>query len=557
MFQSNSSTINQLIFFNHIKEKSMKNLCTFLFLLLFLFSSAVFAGGKTIVDEVLLISYCAEEPDIDGELDEVWQSVTAIPLIKFEGGPEDTVGVFDDHFTTFRVMYDDENFYLFVSVVDNELDGSEKASPWMSDCVELFFDGGNEKAGSYDDNDIQWRWVYGEATGGADNASNGPGDFVFMDTEVGYNFEVAISQEELTQFELVTDTEIGFEISNADRDEGVGQQEVVHWWTTDGLTWSDPSLFGTALLTEREVTSVITIPYADSEPDIDGVMDEGEGWEVADELTMAQLEGGKLADTVFAAWTDHFTSYWTMWDEDNLYLFVKVYDEEKDGSEKASPWMSDCVELFIDGGNEKASSYDDNDIQWRWVYGEAPGGEDNASNGPGNFAFGDFNMGYNLEIAISQEELTQFQLVNDTEIGFEISNADRDAGEGQQSVRHWWTTDGLTWSDPSLFGTAVLSGGTVGVEEEPGVATEYMLAQNYPNPFNPATKISYAIPQSGFVNLTIYDAIGREVAVLVNKSQSAGNYTVNFNATNLNSGVYFYKLKTGNNIIVKKMMLLK
>jgi hypothetical protein len=535
----------------------MKNLFTLLLLILVFASSSIFAGGKTIVDDVLLVYYCTEEPIIDGELDDVWQSVTATPLFRFEGGPFDSVGVYDDHFTTFRVMYDDDYFYLFVTVVDDELDGTEKASPWMSDCVEVFFDGGNEKASSYDANDIQWRWVYGEAPGADGNAGNGPGEFAFFDTESGYNLEIAISQDELTQFSLIPDTEIGFEISNADRDEGVGQQEVPHWWTTDGTTWNNPSLFGTALLVEREANSVISIPYTDTEPSIDGEMEEGEGWEIANELALEKLENALLADTIWAGWNDHLTRSWTMWDDDYFYIFLKVIDEERDGSEKASPWMSDCVELFIDGGNEKASSYDANDVQWRWVYGEAPGAEGNAGNGPGEFVFFDTDLGYNLEIAISQEELTQFQLVSDTEIGFEISNADRDAGQGQQDVRHWWTTDGTTWNNPTLFGTAILTGGTVDVEDDPIVATEYALEQNYPNPFNPATKISYSIPGSEFVNLTIYDAIGREVAVLVNKSQNAGHYTVNFNANNLNSGVYFYELKTGNQIFVRKMMLLK
>ena len=65
---------------------------------------------------------------------------------------------------------------------------------------------------------------------------------------------------------------------------------------------------------------------------------------------------------------------------------------------------------------------------------------------------------------------------------------------------------------------------------------------NFPNPFNPTTKISYQIPKNGFVNLIVYNAIGQEVEVLVNQHQSIGKYTVQFNANNLPSGVYFYKI---------------
>lgn len=85
----------------------------------------------------------------------------------------------------------------------------------------------------------------------------------------------------------------------------------------------------------------------------------------------------------------------------------------------------------------------------------------------------------------------------------------------------------------------------------------YMLSQNYPNPFNPATKISYALPKAGNVKLVIYDVLGREIATLVNESKKAGHYTVDFNASNLASGVYIYRIEAGTYRDAKKMMLIK
>jgi len=85
----------------------------------------------------------------------------------------------------------------------------------------------------------------------------------------------------------------------------------------------------------------------------------------------------------------------------------------------------------------------------------------------------------------------------------------------------------------------------------------YLLKQNYPNPFNPSTIISWQLPESKFVTLKIYDVLGNEVASLVNEEKPAGNYEVEFNATNLSSGIYYYKLVAGNFIDVKKMILLK
>ena len=99
----------------------------------------------------------------------------------------------------------------------------------------------------------------------------------------------------------------------------------------------------------------------------------------------------------------------------------------------------------------------------------------------------------------------------------------------------------------------------VGVEDESesGIVKSYQLMQNYPNPFNPETKISYSIPNQGFVTLKVYDMLGREVRTLVNEFQSAKTYTVGFDASDLSSGVYLYKLQSGDFSASKKMILIK
>jgi len=89
------------------------------------------------------------------------------------------------------------------------------------------------------------------------------------------------------------------------------------------------------------------------------------------------------------------------------------------------------------------------------------------------------------------------------------------------------------------------------------VATNFRLKQNYPNPFNPATLIQYTIPEAGLVTLKIYNVMGQEITTLVNKVQTAGGYSVQFDAVGLSSGVYFYTLTTGNFTISKKMLLMR
>ncbi|MCH7773892.1 MAG: T9SS type A sorting domain-containing protein [Bacteroidetes bacterium] len=83
------------------------------------------------------------------------------------------------------------------------------------------------------------------------------------------------------------------------------------------------------------------------------------------------------------------------------------------------------------------------------------------------------------------------------------------------------------------------------------------LKQNYPNPFNPSTRIAYSLAAQSPVSLKVYDILGSEVATLVNTTQGTGVYEVNFNASNLASGLYFYTLKAGSFTSTKKMMLLK
>jgi len=88
-------------------------------------------------------------------------------------------------------------------------------------------------------------------------------------------------------------------------------------------------------------------------------------------------------------------------------------------------------------------------------------------------------------------------------------------------------------------------------------ASEYKLYNNYPNPFNPETNIRYSIPKKDFVSIKIYNSIGKEVSSYVNKIQEAGVYEIKFNANNLSSGVYYYKLSTNEFNETQKMILLK
>jgi hypothetical protein len=85
----------------------------------------------------------------------------------------------------------------------------------------------------------------------------------------------------------------------------------------------------------------------------------------------------------------------------------------------------------------------------------------------------------------------------------------------------------------------------------------FSLEQNYPNPFNPSTKITYSVARESKVRLEVFDILGRKVATLVNEARNPGNYTVEFDASELVSGVYIYRLSTPELTFSKKMMLVK
>jgi len=126
----------------------------------------------------------------------------------------------------------------------------------------------------------------------------------------------------------------------------------------------------------------------------------------------------------------------------------------------------------------------------------------------------------------------------------------------------------ITWYDyrgsisPDIYAQQINASGQLGVVTSvdnlsSAMPQEFHLNQNYPNPFNPSTSIKYAIMSNQFVQLKVYDVLGKEAATLVNEEKSAGTYEVNFNASQLSSGIYFYKLQAGSFISTKKMILIK
>jgi hypothetical protein len=115
----------------------------------------------------------------------------------------------------------------------------------------------------------------------------------------------------------------------------------------------------------------------------------------------------------------------------------------------------------------------------------------------------------------------------------------------------------LSDSDLKFDNLTVTSAAGTGVSNTTLNPVTFSLAQNYPNPFNPSTQIGYSIPKESFVSLKVYNLMGQEVASLVSNQQSAGSYSIPFDASHLSSGVYMYRLQAGSSVEVKRMMFVK
>ncbi|MFO7526580.1 MAG: T9SS type A sorting domain-containing protein [Ignavibacteriaceae bacterium] len=152
------------------------------------------------------------------------------------------------------------------------------------------------------------------------------------------------------------------------------------------------------------------------------------------------------------------------------------------------------------------------------------------------------NMGSNWDTL--QTPLT----LDDVIKNFEFFNPNISYGISSNHI--FFTNDG--WVTYSIVDSIVTN-----VDTQQSLPTQFILYQNYPNPFNPATVISYQLSVSGNVTLIVYDLLGRETSTLIDEYKPAGRYEVEFNATGLSSGVYYYKLIYGDKIETKKMILLR
>ena len=286
---------------------------------------------------------------------------------------------------------------------------------------------------------------------------------------------------------------------------------------------------------------------------------------------------------------------WTAWDDTYWYIYNRVWDATIAASDAANAYNNDCIEIKVDPVIDDSAAGQVWDTRLT-ILGAAD--TDMATDSLNSVADslkkiyrGTMTGGYNLEMAIAWAAVARDDEAVNAAIGTKFGAAFQDFdndGAGRVAAVQWAARMGdAVWNEVKYMGTVeFLAGNKLGLSvrenafgyenphytlydgqlyeadavEDPIVGTPLVfdLKQNYPNPFNPVTNINYTIPEKGKVSLMIYNILGQRVATLIdNKTVEAGSHILEFKASHLATGMYFYRIEFKNKMLVKKMMLVK
>ncbi len=145
----------------------------------------------------------------------------------------------------------------------------------------------------------------------------------------------------------------------------------------------------------------------------------------------------------------------------------------------------------------------------------------------------------------------------DQELAVQVTFSPKKVGTKEAKIMIYWN-DVFTSGEISISAEGYVTGNqTTGITSLGDIPTTYALQQNYPNPFNPSTKIEYSVPENSFVSIKVYNSVGQLIETLVNENMPTGTYRVDWNAKNVPTGIYFYRMETGKFTSVRKMLLVK
>ena len=410
-------------------------------------------------------------PVIDGQRDAIWGTApnNSIQIPVEVNPPTDRT----DFSGEYRMLWNEEGLYILVTVRDDLLRTDQKdPSLWYeNDAIEFYLDGGNEKNKAYDDNDVQCAIVYGASElsavfNGADRTNFTLNDFTgcickSKQQTFGYTTEIKIPSAILHDklgINIIPGNEFGWEIALQDNDSGTRDHKL-NWINRSDTTWNQPDKWGTATLVE-DIYPFYEIRHTNNKPVIDGNFDDL--WNIAIIENLSYFTWGSPASK-----DDLSAEYRMLWDNDSLYLLVSVMDDNVRADNNGYWWQNDALEFYFDGGNNKNAQYDENDIEFGYIFGDKKCNYTFASpdNGLRPENFNGFHIvssgtdnGYTIELAMPADQLNQYLAINlaaNTEFGWEIAIHDNDTGVRNTKLA-WWSFDDFSWTTATRWGKAKL-----------------------------------------------------------------------------------------------------
>jgi hypothetical protein len=270
---------------------------------------------------------------------------------------------------------------------------------------------------------------------------------------------------------------------------------------------------------------------------------------------------------------DLYGTIYTAVDDEYFYVAAEILDNVVNNDASAGWWTADVVQLcfgFYDQrGPKHVGMQRGAEPDYKIYFTPTGANSDNgegvlAEHGDGNYFHEVFNPDYVFEFRISLDAILiddDVRLIpaNGMRTPFEPMIYDND-GDGLEAIMVLSSTndDNAHQTCEVWSNTWIGDRSTLGIDGDGGVIPyEFALFNNYPNPFNPVTTIKFSIPEIQQVTLKVYNLMGREVVTLVDQELQAGYHTTKWNAGNMASGIYFYRLISGNKSIKQKMILLK
>ncbi|MEK0316139.1 sugar-binding protein [Cohnella sp. 56] len=369
----------------------------------------------------------AAAPVIDGELNEAGWTVN--------NRVEKMITGTSDNNLTFGSMWDDDNLYVAVKVLDVDLK-NDSAQAYQDDSVELYIDGDNSRGAVYgtDDHQITLGWHDTELSVGGDIAGI---QFAQHDITGGFTVEFAIPWSGIGIDPPVSGSVIGFDVAyNDDDGHNGGNRESQLMWRGNGDNWRSTSAFGSLILGDGRNIAVALTPSGALT--IDGALDEPY-WALRSSVTK------NITGT-----SNNSVTFGTLSDLQNLYVGIRVLDSELK-NDSAQNYQDDSVELYLDADHNRGAAYDakDHQLTVRWhdnqlyMIGEL----DNVQ-----FAQTDINGGYTVEFAIPWASLgvTPYR---DIMLGLDVGNNDDDGHNGgSRESQLMWNGTANNWRDTSAFG---------------------------------------------------------------------------------------------------------